>query len=569
MWKEDMIMRLIFRELFIFSPSEKKAKKVEFTDGINIITSSQEDGTDRGKSVIMRSLYHTMGAEGCFEKNWEGKDKVYVLKIDIDGIWYYIYRSAELFKFFSEDKEVLFTSVSSRELSEKLKRYTNFAVQLPNRSEKLEVTPPAYNYLPFYLDQDHYEGNNYAAFKNLGQYAGFRENVLFYHLGVYNEEYFELVHSRDEIKERKAKCESQLDIFKAMIEGLDKKLAGASVSSSYEALRKDVAIYQKEYAEVLDKLSKSKKKLIDLRNHLYETEQMLKEIEDVSKESEKKIKKLRKHICPECGTELADTIQLKSKNYNLIEDAILIKNDLQISLLEYQMQIEKEEKMYKELLEQMSAYEKKLKINNEKTDDVLRQKGLSELRDEVVSEQVDVIDAIETAKAELKDVGTKINAYGTKKKRVEAQYYEHMMTARTQFGLNELSPDSFKKITNSVNASGSNKNIATIVWYITILELRKMFNKDAIEFPVVFDSPNNVETDNQKKYGLVQYIINKCDSGQLILSLLGFNEKDIEPDKQVHIITLTNDKYKLLDSESYELYKDLLDELCDASSLQI
>lgn len=564
-----MIMRLIFRELFIFSPSEKKAKKVEFTDGINIITSSQEDGTDRGKSVIMRSLYHTMGAEGCFEKNWEGKDKVYVLKIDIDGIGYYIYRSAELFKFFSEDKEVLFTSVSSRELSEKLKRYTNFAVQLPNRSEKLEVTPPAYNYLPFYLDQDHYEGNNYAAFKNLGQYAGFRENVLFYHLGVYNEEYFELVHSRDEIKERKAKCESQLDIFKAMIEGLDKKLAGASVSSSYEALRKDVAIYQKEYAEVLDKLSKSKKKLIDLRNHLYETEQMLKEIEDVSKESEKKIKKLRKHICPECGTELADTIQLKSKNYNLIEDAILIKNDLQISLLEYQMQIEKEEKMYKELLEQMSAYEKKLKINNEKTDDVLRQKGLSELRDEVVSEQVDVIDAIETAKAELKDVGTKINAYGTKKKRVEAQYYEHMMTARTQFGLNELSPDSFKKITNSVNASGSNKNIATIVWYITILELRKMFNKDAIEFPVVFDSPNNVETDNQKKYGLVQYIINKCDSGQLILSLLGFNEKDIEPDKQVHIITLTNDKYKLLDSESYELYKDLLDELCDASSLQI
>lgn len=565
MWKEDMIMRLIFRELFVFSPSEKKAKKVVFMDGINIITSSQEDGTDRGKSVIMRSLYHTMGAEGCFEKNWEGKNKVYVLKMDIDGIEYYIYRSAELFKFFSKDKKVLFTSVSSRELSEKLKRYTNFAVQLPNRSERLEVTPPAYNYLPFYLDQDHYEGNNYAAFKNLGQYAGFRENVLFYHLGVYNEEYFQLVHSRDEIKERKAKNESQLEIYKAMLEGLDKKLAGASVSSSYEALKKDVAIYQKEYAEVLDKLSKSKKKLIDLRNHLYETGQMLKEIEDVSKESEKKIKKLRKHICPECGRELSDTIQLKSKNYNLIEDAILLKNDLQVSLLEYQKKIEKEEKLYKELLGQMSEYEKKLKINTRKVDDVLRRKGLSELRDEVVSEQMDVIGTIEKDKAELKTVGTQISAYGTKKKRIEEQYYEHMLTARTQFGLNELSPDSFKKLTNSVNASGSNKNIATIVWYITILELRKIFNGEAIEFPVVFDSPNNVETDNQKKHGLVQYIIDKCNSGQLILSLLGFDEKNIETDKQIHIITLTNDKYQLLDSESYELYKDLLDELCDAS----
>lgn len=564
-----MIMRLIFRELYIFVPSEKKAKKVEFTDGINIITSSQEDGTDRGKSVIMRSLYHTMGAEGCFERNWASKDKVYILKIDIDGVGYYVYRSAELFKFFNVDKKVLFTSVSSMELSENLRRYTNFAVQLPNRSEKLEVTPPAYNYLPFYLDQDHYEGNNYSSFNKLGQYTGFRESVLFYHLGVYNEEYFELLHNRDEIKERKEENESQMVILNAMLDGLDRKLAGASVSSSYEALQKDIAMYQREYSEVLNKLSTSKKKLIDLRNHLYETEQMLKEIEDVSGESEKKIKKLCRHICPECGTELSDTIHLKSKHYNLIEDAILIKNDLQISLLEYQRQIEKEEKIYKELLGQMSAYEEKLKINNEQADDVLRQKGLSELRDEVVSEQMDVVDAIEADKAELKVVGAKIKAYGEKKKKVEEQYYEHMMAARTKFGLNELSPDSFKKLTNSVNASGSNKNIATIVWYITILELRKLFNKDAIEFPVVFDSPNNVETDNQKKYGLVQYVADKCGSGQLILSLLGFEEKDIETDSHINIITLTNEKYKLLDVESYETYKDLLDELCDASYSQI
>ena len=558
-------MRLIFKELYIFAPSEKKAKKVEFTDGINVITSSQEDGTDRGKSVIMRSLYHAMGAEGCFEKNWASKDKVYVLNIAIDGVVYYIYRSAELFKFFNADKQVLFTSVSSRELSENLKRYTNFAVQLPNRSEKLEVTPPAYNYLPFYLDQDHYDGNNYSSFHKLGQYTNFRENVLFYHLGAYNEEYFELLHSRDEIREKKAENENQLEILKAMLDGLDRKLAGASVSSSYEALKKDVAMYQREYSDVLDKLSRSKKKLIDLRNHLYEAEQMLKEIEAVSGESEKKIRILRGHICPECGTELTDTIHLKSKHYNLIEDAIPIKNDLQTALLEYHKQIEKEEGTYRELLEQMSAYEKKLKINNEQADDVLRQKGLSELRDEVISEQGEVLDELEADVAALKAIGMKIKAYGEKKKKIEEQYYEQMMIARTRFGLNELSPDSFKKLTNSVNASGSNKNIATIVWYIVILELRKIFNREAIEYPVVFDSLNNVETDNEKKYGLVQYVADKCGSGQLILSLLGFDEKDIKTDSPINIITLANEKYKLLDAESYDVYKDLLEELCDAS----
>ena len=491
--------------------------------------------------------------------------KVYLLKIAIDDREYYVYRSADLFKFFSADKKLLFTSVNSRELSKKLKQYTNFAVQLPNRSEKLEITPPAYNYLPFYLDQDHYEGNSYASFNKLGQYTGFRENVLFYHLGAYTEEYFELVHNRDEIKGRITESESQLKILMAMLEGLDKKLAGASVSSSYEAMKKDVAMYQKEYSAVLDKLSKSKKKLIDLRNRLYEAEQMLKEIESVSFESKKKIKKLRGHKCPECGTELTDTIHLKSKHYNLIEDAILIKNDLQTSLLEYQRQIEKEEKAYREILKQMSVYEEKIKINNEQADDVLRQKGLSELRDEVVSEKMEMVDAIEAAEVELKNIGSKITAYGEKKKKIEEQYYEHMIAARTRFGLNELSPDSFKKLTHSVNASGSNKNIATIVWYIAILDLRKMFNKDAIEFPVVFDSLNNVETDNEKRYALVQYVTDKCGAGQLILSLLGFNKDDIETGSPINIITLANEKYNLLDEETYKIYKEFLETLCNAS----
>ncbi len=412
-------MRLKFREIYLFAPSEKKAKRIEFIDGINVITSSQEDGTDRGKSVLMRSLYHTMGAEGCFDKNWATKDKVYVLKIDIEGVEYYLYRSADLFKFFSDKKEVLFTSVSSKELSKKLREYTYFAVRLPNRDEKLEITPPAYNYLPFYLDQDHYTGNHY-------------------------------------------------------------------------------------------------------------------------------------------------TIHMRSKHYNLIEDAILIKNDLQLSLLEYQKQVEKEEKVYKELLEQMDAYEEKIKINNKQADDVLRQKGLSELRDDVVSDKIDIAQKIEQEEEELKKVTAAIKTYSEKKKNIEKKYYEYMMEARTKFGLNELSPESFKKLTGSVDASGSNKNIATIVWYIAILELRKLFNKEAIEFPVVFDSPNNVETDNVKRYGLIQYVSDKCSSGQLILSLLGFEKKDIETEQPINVITLTNEKYKLLDSESYEKYKDLLETLCDA-----
>lgn len=170
-------MKMLFKELYLFSPTDESARKVEFQPGINIITSSQEDGTNRGKSVIMRSLYHALGAEAHFENKWEGKNKVYILHFSIEESDYYIYRAANLYKVFDSDKNLLFITTKSRELSEQLKTITGFAVMLPNRqSDRLEITPPVYNYLPYFLDQDHYDGSTFSSFSNLGQYQNYKQN---------------------------------------------------------------------------------------------------------------------------------------------------------------------------------------------------------------------------------------------------------------------------------------------------------------------------------------------------------------------------------------------------------
>ena len=42
---------LIINELYIFSPNDKKAKVVTFKAGINIVTSSKQDGNKKGKSI--------------------------------------------------------------------------------------------------------------------------------------------------------------------------------------------------------------------------------------------------------------------------------------------------------------------------------------------------------------------------------------------------------------------------------------------------------------------------------------------------------------------------------------
>ena len=163
--------KLVFRTLYIFSSAEKKAKAVSFSAGTNIITSSAVDGTKRGKSLITKCLYHTMGADCFFEPIWEEKDKIYILHFDIDGIEYYMYRCSSLFKLFDSNKDIIFKTINRNELGEKLKGIFNFAVQLPKRGEeKLEITPPAYNYLLYFLDQDRILGTQFASFDGLGQY---------------------------------------------------------------------------------------------------------------------------------------------------------------------------------------------------------------------------------------------------------------------------------------------------------------------------------------------------------------------------------------------------------------
>lgn len=558
-------MNMKIKELYLFSPHEKKARRIAFEDGINVITSNQEDGTDRGKSVVMRSIYHTLGAESCFEAKWDTKGKVYILHFSIGDDDFYMYRSADLYKFFDAERKLIFVSTHSQELAEQLKKFTNFAVMLPGRTnEKLEITPPVYNYLPYYLDQDHYDGSKYSSFKNLQQYPNFKDSVLFYHLGIYDEEYFDAVRLKERLVDECNTHKQRLDVLVAMQEDIDARIGTSAYSSDIDSLKKEVDLYKNEYARVLAKLAKCKSRLIELRNNLCEYESLLKDMGSLSDSNEKDIRKLNVHTCPECGSVIKDTTIQRSRRYNLAEDIIAIKNELQVSIQNATKDIDKEEAKYRELLEELSIYQEKLKLNTKEADDLIKYKGLCEIRDSVVSERHDVFDVVSDEEEKIKELTKEIKKYNDRKKDIEEKYYELLIVARSRFGLNEIEPEKFKKLTNVFTASGSNKNIATVIWYLTIIALRRKYNENAIDFPIVFDSPNNVETDNMKKHALLEYILENAKDSQLILSSIGFDKSEFEAYNNINVILLENDKYNLLDERDFTEYKDLLDNLCDA-----
>ena len=64
---------------------------------------------------------------------------------------------------------------------------------MPNRNEeKLEITPPVYNFLLYFLDQNKLDGPKFLLFDRLGQYKDYKLNLLYCHFGVFNKEYIEI-----------------------------------------------------------------------------------------------------------------------------------------------------------------------------------------------------------------------------------------------------------------------------------------------------------------------------------------------------------------------------------------
>lgn len=557
-------MKMIFKDLYIFSPSEKLGKHVSFEEGINIVSSNQVDGANVGKSVIMRSLYYALGAEVFFESNFVSKNKVFILKFMVDNYEYYIYRAASLFKVFDSDKRLISVTTKSSELSKVLEGITDFAVMLPDRVKgKLEITPPAFNYLLFYIDQDHHKGSKFESFDKLSQYQNFKENVLFYHFGLFGKDYFEIIREKEVCEATISELSKRYTILDAMIKDIESKMEIGGYSTDLSILQKDVNRYKKEYTDIINRLNDSKNKLINFRNNLFDFQELLQEITKFRHKNDSMIKLIKNHICPECGSEIEDTIALKSKKYNIDEDTIVVQNNLQISIHDLEEQIDKEEKIYQTLLVELDKYESKLKINKGKINDLLRYKGFCEIRNNVVEEISELNCNLDREGEKKKNISKRLKEYSLKKKKVETKYKALMMSSKVRFGLDEIDPTKFENFKGTFSGSGSDTDIVTIIWYLTLIKLRNEFNPDAIKYPIVIDSPFNTEMDTEKEELLKTYLLENCEiSGQFIMAGIGLNEL-ISESVRANRIMIENEHYQLLKKEDYNTCKYLLEVLCE------
>lgn len=562
---------LIIEKLYIFSTENKTAKIVEFSSGKNIVTSSQIDGNNKGKSVILKSIYHTLGADCKFDSKWNDREKTYIIKASIGNRTIYFYRHDRLFRIMNEDEKIEFQTISRTKLAEYLENIFDFAVKLPNKADnKLEIVPPAYNYLLNYIDQDGMNCTNFNSFNNLTQYSNYKENVIYYHTGVFNEEYYQLIKNIEEINEKKNEKNNEKKLLEGMFERINSNIGTESYNTDLTSLNIEIEKYKNEYSSIINQLSTLKKKMINLRNEREDIELQIREISNTLKLKDKEIKKSKEnHVCPLCNKEIDDETEIILKKYNEKDDLYILNTELNIELMKINTNLEKKEEQYKNLLKKLEEYETKMKINSKEANDVLKIKGLIEIKDNVLKDiQKNNLD-IASIEEKLKEYTKAKKEYDDQKKKINNKYYELMYLDKQKFNLKEIADKKLESISSTYNVSGSNKPIATIIWYMNLLKLRRIFNKDAIDFPLIIDSPQNGELDDTNKSAVLNYIFdNVYEKQQLIVSVLGYdlNKNDMKADK---IIYLDNKRYELLNSIDYENNKELLQKFNSLENIEV
>lgn len=551
--------KLVFRKLYIFSSPERKAKVIEFSEGSTLITSDAIVGTDRGKSVILRALYHTMGAEAKFTDMWEDKKKSYILMFSVGDTDYYIYRSDRLFKVFDKDFNKLVDVIKRNDLAVELHKILGFAVKLPNRTdERLEYAPPVFNYMLYYLDSNHQDGSSFTSFKDLGQYSDFKENLLLYHFGVLNDSYYDIRQKLERLKEEEKKLIKSLGMIEPMLDRIYESLQGISFSKDITHLQNDISRTRERYNKIAVSLDRIRKKLISLRNDKDDLILHLEGLRALDKTNEKQITSLLGHTCPLCNATVEDSLGFLAERYNTSEDIELLKRDMQIDLLEIESKINSMERDYLNWLEKLKEYEAVLGVQTGEVNDAFKHQGLIEIRDSLTQELHEAKSELQRNNSEQAQLKTEEKPYNDKKKAINDRYYSLMCFSRAFFGLEEIDPKRFEKITSVFSADGSNKPIATVIWYINLIKIKNQFNPDAVRLPLVFDSPLNAESDQAKRLNLYRYILDNVDSNQLIVSGIGYGHNGFDDFPFDSVIMLENDKYSLLCSEDYDANVELL-----------
>lgn len=366
---------MFFKSILIADVQKHTARFISFEKGLNVITSSENHV---GKSSVIKSLYDTLGAEVHFDARWDKDTKLTAVIIDVDGIEYRVVRFIKKFAVLKGTELVLLSDSVTRQLAPKLAEIFDFSVYLAEKRayKKVVQAPPAFTFMPYYIDQDKGWNELYDSFERMDQFAKpERAKSLYFHLGLYTKSRIELQAKKDRIKDEIKELQETEQRLAITVKALTEELNNIIPADNEEELERHLATPKKEIKILVQEIGRVRNKIQELNTALQQHEnqlEIIKQFQQIPGVVEKKAR----HVCPQCGYEFDDDLyDLVRSNYNQ-SNAEYLRAQIELIVNNIRAELKKQDERYIELMAKLTEQEKVYDETQDAYDAYLRYRGL-------------------------------------------------------------------------------------------------------------------------------------------------------------------------------------------------
>lgn len=548
--------QLLLKEILLLSQKEKSALSLKFDSKRTVIVGLNSTG----KSCLMKSIYYTFGAQPHqMHSSWVDAQVSSLVRFTIDRLPYAILKQGKFYTLFDLHDEIIAQTTKASEIGVVLAELFDFKIRLMDKKGEVVTPPPAYLFLPFYVDQDQGWSKTWSSFDRL-YLPNAKKDIASYHTGLRPNEYYE---AKGEIK-----------VYEEQIKGLDneEKLVRNLLGNLKQKLTENdfnisIEDFQKEITELLvecENLNTVQNRLKHNLSHFYNSKINLEAQQKITKRALEESHSDYVYaadslgdtvLCPSCGAEYENDF---ASRFGMAQDeqrCLELLAELKEELVEVDKAIQKVKQEFSGNNSMIVEIEKKLEAKKEevKLKDLIASEGKREIRtllEAEVAQYRKQLAAVLLEKHHFEDI-MKATEDKTRKGIINGKYLGYMSRFLKNLNVYSLDEKSYKSITSTIKESGSTQPRALMAYYYSTLHLASEYGSSAF-CPIVIDAPNQQGQDKENLPLMLKFIIdNQPENSQLILAI----EETHNIDFGAKIVNLTR-KRKLLDPASFEAVKE-------------
>lgn len=562
---------LKFRRLVLVSDTTRSANQFQFKERFNLVTGKNNS---IGKSSLIKNLFWAMGCESDFDETWKAFDCKALVEFSIGSNIIKILRTGNSIIFSDDNRNYFRFGKISGAYSEVFSELVGFKAKLPKRGDNpiLDVPPPAYYFLPFYIDQLRSWTTPWNSFQNLGMYERWKQPIIKYHTGYLSAEHFSIEESIFEYEVEKKEADEEVKKIDTAIEIVEKYIPKndlAITEEEFDKITKDISeelsFLANKQEELLNKLSNAQSSKYHLENQLEIAKRAVQEIEKDYLFSIENIEGDELE-CPLCGTmhdnSLISRAAILSDKQQAEDQVSLIQKDIflqQKEIENLQPNLERTRKRIAELNEKYS------KSNYTKSDYKL----------------TDIVDGFASQSVQKNVKESKVQKQALYKDRSDKQadlkkQQKQLLLKNRREELNDTFTGFLTEFITKLNAKGVNLNKvkqptdynklfgsggaaegtrAVLAYQIAIFRLI-CISLNETPAPLVIDTPNQQEQADQHYEVIIKLIMNDIPGDSQIILCAMDNEQLTPYKNEAHTIQLDDDK--ILNKEKYSALNDEL-----------